>query len=233
MSKQEISPSVIRRLPRYYRFLGELANHGTVRISSKELSRQMGMTASQIRQDLNCFGGFGQQGYGYNVRALRDEIGLILGISAHRRTILIGLGNLGRAIASHVNFPECGCELIGLFDSNPFVAGKDIEGMPVHHADTLSGFCHQEHPELAILCVPENAAPALADKLVRYGVRAFWNFSHGDLHFDDPAILVENVHLADSLLTLTFGLTHETMNETAAKSAESDISTSQSSIRKD
>lgn len=209
MAKQEISPSVIRRLPRYRRFLGELCAKGTVRISSKELSEQMGLTASQIRQDLNCFGGFGQQGYGYNVRALYDEIGQILGVSEHRRTILIGLGTMGRAIASHVSFPQCGCELIGLFDSNPFVAGKDLNGMPVHHADTLAGFCHQEHPELAVICVPESAAPALAQKLVALGVRAFWNFSHGDLRIEDPTVLVENVHLADSLLTLTYGLGHD------------------------
>lgn len=206
MAKQEISPSVIRRLPRYFRFLGELAAKGTVRISSMELSRQMGLTASQIRQDLNCFGGFGQQGYGYNVRALHDEIGQILGVKLHRRTILVGLGNLGRAIASHVSFPECGCELIGLFDSNPFVAGRDLDGMPIHHTDTLSGFCRQEHPELAILCVPEQAAPKIAKQLAALGLRAFWNFSHGDLQLDDPEILVENVHLADSLLTLTYGL---------------------------
>jgi redox-sensing transcriptional repressor len=206
MAKQEISPSVIRRLPRYHRFLGELAAKGIVRISSMELSRQMGLTASQIRQDLNCFGGFGQQGYGYNVRALRDEIGQILGVSLHRRTILVGLGNLGRAIASHVSFPACGCELIGLFDSNPFVAGRDLDGMPIHHTDTLSGFCRQEHPELAILCVPEQAAPRIAKQLSGLGVRAFWNFSHGDLQLDEPGILVENVHLADSLLTLTYGL---------------------------
>ncbi len=206
MAKQEISPSVIRRLPRYYRFLGELAAEGTVRISSKELSEKMGLTASQIRQDLNCFGGFGQQGYGYNVKALQTEIGQILGISLHRRAILIGLGNLGRAIANHVIFPQCGCELIGLFDSNPFVAGRDLDGMPIHHTDTLAGFCHQEQPELAVLCVPEQAAPVIAEQLVGLGIRAFWNFSHGDLHFDDPAILVENVHLADSLLTLTYGL---------------------------
>lgn len=206
MAKQEISPSVIRRLPRYYRFLGELQEKGAARISSKELSAQMGLTASQIRQDLNCFGGFGQQGYGYNVRALHEEIGRILGVSAHRRAILIGLGNFGRAIASHVNFPACGCELIGLFDSNPFVAGRDIGGMPVHHTDTLAGFCHQERPELAVLCIPETAAPALAKHLVTLGIRAFWNFSHGDLQIDDPAILIENVHLTDSLLTLTYGL---------------------------
>ncbi|MBR5404863.1 MAG: redox-sensing transcriptional repressor Rex [Oscillospiraceae bacterium] len=206
MAKQEISPSVIRRLPRYYRFLGELQEQGTVRISSKELSGLMGLTASQIRQDLNCFGGFGQQGYGYNVRALCEEIGQILGVSLHRRAVLIGLGNLGRAIASHVSYADCGCELIGLFDSNPFVAGRDLNGMPIHHTDTLAGFCHQEQPELAILCVPEHAAPALAQTLVSLGVRAFWNFSQGDLRFDDSAIIVENVHLADSLLTLTYGL---------------------------
>lgn len=213
MAKQEISPSVIRRLPRYHRFLGELAAKGIVRISSMELSRQMGLTASQIRQDLNCFGGFGQQGYGYNVRALRDEIGQILGVSLHRRTILVGLGNLGRAIASHVSFPACGCELIGLFDSNPFVAGRDLDGMPIHHTDTLSGFCRQEHPELAILCVPEQAAPRIAKQLSGLGVRAFWNFSHGDLQLDEPGILVENVHLADSLLTLTYGLQQQSNPE--------------------
>ena len=219
MSKQEISPSVIRRLPRYHRFLGELAEQGIVRISSKELSQQMGMTASQIRQDLNCFGGFGQQGYGYNVRALRDEIGQILGISGHRRAILIGLGNLGRAIASHVSFPQCGCELIGLFDSNPFVAGRDLDGMPIHHTDTLSGFCRQEHPELAILCVPQQAAPRIAKQLAALGVRAFWNFSHGDLQLEGPDILVENVHLADSLLTLTYGLQQHSTSESDGISA--------------
>ncbi len=206
MAKQEISSSVIRRLPRYHRFLGELEKQGIARISSKELSVQMGLTASQIRQDLNCFGGFGQQGYGYNVAALHEEIGQILGVKAHRRTILIGLGDLGRAIATHVSFPQCGCELIGLFDSNPFVAGRDISGMPVHHTDTLAGFCHQEHPELAVLCVPEDAANALAQQLAALGIRAFWNFSHGDLKLSDPDIAVENVYLADSLLTLTYGL---------------------------
>ena len=158
------------------------------------------------------------------MRALRDQIGRILGIQDHRRTILVGLGDLGRTIANHVCFPECGCELIGLFDSNPFITGKDIEGMQVHHTDTLPGFCHQEHPELAILCVPENAAPVLAQKLVALGVRAFWNFSHGDLHFEDPAILVENVHLADSLLTLTYGLSHD-FSDDAADHAASDNGT--------
>ncbi|MBR5370717.1 MAG: redox-sensing transcriptional repressor Rex [Oscillospiraceae bacterium] len=215
MSKQEISASVIRRLPRYYRFLGELCEKGIVRISSKELSEQMGLTASQIRQDLNCFGGFGQQGYGYNVRALYDEIGRILDTSGHHRAILIGIGNFGRAIANHVNFLQCGCELIGLFDANPFVAGADLRGMPIHHIDTLAGFCHEEHPEIAILCVPDSAAQPLADKLCALGVRAFWNFSHCDLQIDKPDILVENVHLADSLLMLTYGLHRENLSDSA------------------
>ena len=206
MSKQPISTPVIRRLPRYYRFLGDLEREQVERISSRELAQRMGLSASQIRQDFNCFGGFGQQGYGYNVAALHEEIGQILGVKAHRRTILIGLGDLGRAIATHVSFPQCGCELIGLFDSNPFVAGRDISGMPVHHTDTLAGFCHQEHPELAVLCVPEDAANALAQQLAALGIRAFWNFSHGDLKLSDPDIAVENVYLADSLLTLTYGL---------------------------
>jgi len=215
VSKQEISASVIRRLPRYHRFLGALCKKGIVRISSKELSEQMGLTASQIRQDLNCFGGFGQQGYGYNVCALYDEIGRILDTAAHHRAILIGLGNFGRAIASHVRFPECGCELIGLFDANPFVAGKDLRGMPVHHIDTLAGFCHQEHPEIAILCVPDSAVQQLAEKLCTLGVKAFWNFTHCDLQLADPSVLVENVHLADSLLMLTFGLHRDDQSDSA------------------
>ncbi len=208
MTKQEVSPSVIRRLPRYYRFLGELHAQGKVRVSSGELSEALGLTASQIRQDLNCFGGFGQQGYGYNVAALHEEIGKILGVTHRRRAILIGLGNLGRAIANHVNFAHCGCELIGLFDANPFVAGNDLGGMPIHHMDTLEGFCHMEQPELAVLCLPEDAASAIAARLETLGIRAFWNFSHADLHLEDASCLVENVYLDDSLLTLAYGLNH-------------------------
>lgn len=208
MAKQEVSASVIRRLPRYYRFLGDLKEKGKVRVSSGELSDALMLTASQIRQDLNCFGGFGQQGYGYNVAALHEEIGKILGIGSRRPTILVGLGNLGRAIASHVNFSRCGCELIGLFDSNPFVAGNDLSGMPIHHTDTLEGFCHMEHPELAVLCLPEDAAPPIAQRLEKLGIRAFWNFSHADLHLESDSCVVENVYLDDSLLTLAYGLSH-------------------------
>ncbi len=208
MAKQEVSPSVIRRLPRYYRFLGDLKAKGKVRVSSGELSEALLLTASQIRQDLNCFGGFGQQGYGYNVAALYQEIGKILGVDRRRPAILIGLGNLGRAIANHVSFERCGCELIGLFDSNPFVAGKDLAGMPIHHTDTLEGFCHMEHPVLAVLCLPEDAAPPIAQRLEKLGILAFWNFSHADLHLENEAAMVENVYLDDSLLTLGYGLAH-------------------------
>ncbi len=206
MPKQAISSSVIRRLPRYHRFLTELEQKKVVRISSKELSAQMGLTASQIRQDLNCFGGFGQQGYGYNVSALREEIGRILGVNNRCRTILIGTGNLGRAIAMHVNFQQRGCELIGLFDSNPTVAGRDLAGMPIHHTDTLDGFCRMEKPVMAVLCIPRDAAPQMAEHLVSLGIRAFWNFSHADLILSDPDILIENVYLEDSLSTLAYGL---------------------------
>lgn len=206
MRGDEISLSVIRRLPRYHRFLGQLEREGIVRISSKELSERMGLSASQIRQDLNCFGGFGQQGYGYNVSALRGEIAAILGLSRRHRAILIGLGELGRAIAGHVRFSECACELIGLFDTNPFVAGRDLNGLAVHHIDTLAGFCHQEQPEIAILCVPGQSAPVLARQLAGLGVKGFWNFSHCELRLDIPGTIVENVCLADSLLTLAYEL---------------------------
>lgn len=206
MPKQAISSSVIRRLPRYRRFLTELEQKGVVRISSKELSARMGLTASQIRQDLNCFGGFGQQGYGYNVAALREEIERILGVHHRHRAIVIGMGNLGRTIASHVDFRQRGCELVGLFDSNPTVAGRDLAGMPIHHTDTLEGFCHMEQPVLAVLCIPRDAAPAMAERLVKLGVRAFWNFSHADLVLPGAGIMIENVSLGDSLSLLAYGL---------------------------
>ena len=206
MPKQAISSSVIRRLPRYHRFLRELEQKGVIRISSKELSERMGLTASQIRQDLNCFGGFGQQGYGYNVAALREEIEGILGVHDRHRTIVIGVGNLGRTIATHINFRQRGCELVGLFDSNPTVAGRDLAGMPVHHTDTLEGFCRMEHPELAVLCIPRDAAHSMAERLVQLGIRAFWNFSQADLLLSDPDIMIENVFLGDSLSLLAYGL---------------------------
>lgn len=206
MSKDTISNSVIRRLPRYYRFLGELETGGYVRISSRELAEKMGLTASQIRQDFNCFGEFGQQGYGYNVKGLRDEIGKILGLDEQTPIILLGAGNLGRAIASHIDFQNKGFELVGIFDASPEIIGKKIGNMIVSDIAELENFCNKNHPVAAILCIPKDAAKSETDRLINLGVRAFWNFTHYDLRVNHKDIAVENVHLGDSLSTLSYGL---------------------------
>lgn len=206
MSKNAISNSVIRRLPRYYRFLGELETGGYVRISSRELAEKMGLTASQIRQDFNCFGEFGQQGYGYNVKGLRDEIGKILGLDEQTPIILLGAGNLGRAIASHIDFQNKGFELVGIFDASPEIIGKKIGNMIVSDIAELENFCNKNHPVAAILCIPKDAAKSETDRLINLGVRAFWNFTHYDLRVNHKDIAVENVHLGDSLSTLSYGL---------------------------
>lgn len=203
MGKQ-VSISVIRRLPRYYRFLGDLLKNGIHRVSSRELSARMGLTASQIRQDLNCFGGFGQQGYGYNVEALHGEIGHILGMDQSYKVILIGVGNLGRAVASHMTFDGRGFALVGLFDSNERIVGETIRGLAVRHMDEMEAFCRQRKPDVAILCTPREAAQRIADKLVELGVRGFWNYSHYDIAMNHPQVAVENVHLGDSLMTLCY-----------------------------
>lgn len=206
MSKNAISNSVIRRLPRYYRFLGELESDGYVRISSRELAEKMGLTASQIRQDFNCFGEFGQQGYGYNVKGLKEEIGKILGLDEKTPIILLGAGNLGRAIASHIDFHNKGFELVGIFDANPEVIGKKISNVTVSDIAELENFCNKNHPVAAILCIPKDAAEEETDKLINLGVRAFWNFTHYDLRMNHNGIAVENVHLGDSLTILSYGL---------------------------
>lgn len=216
MAKGSISSSVIRRMPRYYRFLGELERQGVVRISSRELAERMGLTASQIRQDLNCFGGFGQQGYGYNVPELHSEIGKILGVDAASKTILVGAGNLGIAIARHLDFGKRGFELIGIFDKNPELWGKEISGISIADISAMEEFCAREHPTVAILCIPKTAAFDTAQKLYSLGIRGFWNFSHYDLRqFED--VVVENVHLGDSLLTLSYGLKSSEESEADAK----------------
>ena len=201
---ERISMSVVRRLPRYYRFLDELDKGGCVRISSRELAERMGLTASQIRQDLNCFGGFGQQGYGYNVAMLRDEIGYILGLNNRYKCIIIGAGNLGRAIALHMNFERRGMNLVGIFDCKESYAGQLVAGMPIRLIDSLEDFCNAEKPDVAVLCVPRAAADELADSLSRLGVRGIWNFSHSDISSRHPELAVENVHLGDSLMTLSY-----------------------------
>ena len=204
MSEKQVSTSVIRRLPRYYRFLGMLAENGVQRISSGELSSKMGLTASQIRQDLNCFGGFGQQGYGYNVIALREEIGKILGLSLPKKTILIGAGNLGRAILSHMEFEEKGFSIVGIFDRDQSLAGEQLAGLSILHTDALEEFCQAKKPLVAILCVPKMASQDLVCRLVALGIQGFWNFSHYDISVHYPDVAVENVHLGDSLMTLCY-----------------------------
>ena len=204
MSKQPISTPVIRRLPRYYRFLGDLEREQVERISSRELAQRMGLSASQIRQDFNCFGGFGQQGYGYNVTELREIIGEILGVNSNTGCILIGAGNLGKAIAAHVDFEKRGCRLIGIFDCDPLLVGTSTAGLPIMPLETLDRFCHEHHPQVAVLCIPKDAAQQLADRLIDLGLIGFWNFSHYDLRITDPHVIVENVHLGDSLMTLAY-----------------------------
>lgn len=214
MSKSiNISNSVIRRLPRYYRFLGELEDQQISKISSRELSERMHLTASQIRQDLNCFGGFGQQGYGYNVSELRKEIGRILGVDKHRKTILIGAGNLGTALAVHINFEKSGCSLIGIFDSNKKIVGNPLGKLTIIDIDELEKFCRENKPEVAVLCIPKSVTKEIVDRLTELGVRSFWNFSHYDINVEHKNIIVENVHLGDSLLTLSYGVNNNLDND--------------------
>lgn len=212
MSKDnsKISISVIKRLPRYYRFLGELKSNGIERISSNSLAQMMNLTASQIRQDLNCFGGFGHQGYGYNVAVLHSKIGVILGVDSKLKTILIGAGHLGNAIARHLDFEKKGCVLEAIFDIDENLMGKNICSIPIYNVAYLQEYCEKNKPVVAVLCIPKEAAQSLVDSLVSAGIRAFWNFSHYDLRCDyQENVVVENVHLGDSLLTLTYRANNE------------------------
>ena len=205
MSKHEhVSLSVIRRLPRYYRFLDELIKNGLTRISSRELSQRMGLTASQIRQDLNCFGGFGQQGYGYNVSLLQGEIGSILGVGVKNPAIIVGAGNIGRAIALNMDFGNMGFGLIGIFDVNKEIIGTKIKDVTIFDVSELEDFCRKNHPRIAVLTVPHDVAPDIVERLVNLGIIGFWNFSHYDFSVKYPNVAVENVHLGDSLMTLSY-----------------------------
>ena len=201
-----VSNSVIQRLPRYYRYLGDLKASGISRISSKALSERMNLTASQIRQDLNCFGGFGQQGYGYNIDVLREEIGHILGIDAPKKAIIVGMGNLGKALAQHLKFENKGFMLIGLFDIKESLIGQMVRNIPIRSTSNLDEFCRDNKPEVAIITTPKEAAQSLSDQLVKLGVKGFLNFSHYDLTVNHPEITVENIHLGDKLLTLSYRL---------------------------
>lgn len=201
---KEISSSVVARLPRYYRFLCELNSKGTKRISSKELAEIMGLTASQVRQDFNCFGGFGQQGYGYNIEQLIAEFADILGLNILKTAILIGAGNLGRAVANQLSFEDKGFKLVGIFDSDPLYKGIKIRDIPISSDDFIEEFCSVHVPDMAVLCLPADKAPDMVDKLVGLGVKSFWNFSHYDIHRKYPNLNVANVHLSDSLMTLSY-----------------------------
>ena len=203
MEEIEISQAVIRRLPRYYRYLGELLEHGVERISSNDLSRRMKVTASQIRQDLNNFGGFGQQGYGYNVKYLYTEIGKILGLEEDHHMIIIGAGNLGQALANYAAFEKRGFILKGIFDVNPRLQGVSIRGVPVRMLDELGEFVRENEVEIAALTIPKEKAIEVANILVENGVRAIWNFAHTDLNLPEH-IIVENVHLSESLMQLSY-----------------------------
>lgn len=205
MSK-EISQAVIRRMPRYYRYLGELIDEGVERISSSELSVRMKVTASQIRQDLNNFGGFGQQGYGYNVKYLYEEIGKILGLNEQHNFIIIGAGNLGQAIANYVKFEKLGFIVVGLFDVNPKLCNKKIRGIPIMMLDEIEDFLKDHTVDIAALTMPKQQADAVANQLVRLGVHAIWNFAHVDLELLDENVVVENVHLSDSLMQLSYNI---------------------------
>lgn len=213
MQEKEISQAVIRRMPRYYRYLGELLEDGVERISSNDLSKRMNVTASQIRQDLNNFGGFGQQGYGYNVKFLYEEIGKILGLNKKHNIIVIGAGNLGQALANYVKFEKLGFVITALFDVNPALEGVTVRGIKIHMLDELEDYCKDHVVDIAALTMPKEKADAIANRLVNLGIQAIWNFAHVDLDLIDKDVVVENVHLSDSLMQLSYNIVKNKQNK--------------------
>ena len=213
MQEKEISQAVIRRMPRYYRYLGELLEDGVERISSNDLSERMNVTASQIRQDLNSFGGFGQQGYGYNVKFLYEEIGKILGLNQKHNIIVIGAGNLGQALANYVKFEKLGFVITALFDVNPALEGVTVRGIKIHMLDELEDYCKDHVVDIAALTMPKEKADAIANRLVDLGIQAIWNFAHVDLDLIDKDVVVENVHLSDSLMQLSYNIVKNKKNK--------------------
>ncbi|WP_130868981.1 redox-sensing transcriptional repressor Rex [Intestinimonas massiliensis (ex Afouda et al. 2020)] len=204
MKKQKVSSPVIRRLPRYYRHLNDLHQAGVERISSNALGNSLGLTASQIRQDLSCFGEFGQQGYGYNVSTLRDEIADILGMNRGHTAVILGVGNLGRALMENFHFDRSGVALAAAFDVVPDLVGREVSGIPVHHVDHLEEYLAQHPASIGVLTVPGRVAPGIANRLVRSGVKGIWNFTNIELSLAAPDVVVEDVHFADSLLALSY-----------------------------
>ena len=204
--EKQISKAVIKRLPRYRRYLGELKRKGIEKISSKDLSELIGYTASQIRQDLNNFGGFGQQGYGYNVKYLYEEIGKILGLNTKHNIIVIGAGNLGQALANYVKFEKLGFMITALFDVNPALKDVTVRGIKIYMLDELETYCKENQVDIAALTMPKSKADAIANRLVDLGIHAIWNFAHVDLDLIDKDVVVENVHLSDSLMQLSYNI---------------------------
>ena len=202
--KSEVSTAVIKRLPRYHRYLGELMRDGTFRISSAQLSRIMNVTASQIGQDLNCFGGFGQQGYGYNVKYLHAKISELLGVNEGFRAVIVGAGNLGRALAATHMFDRRGVNRVAMFDVDPSIVGTRICGVPVYHIDELYDFCKRENVSIGVLSVPKDAAREVSETMIRAGVKGLWNFANMELEFDEEDVVIENIHLGDSLMKLCY-----------------------------
>lgn len=201
--RKEISMAVIRRLPKYHRYLYDLMRNDVDRISSKELSEKIGFTASQIRQDLNNFGDFGQQGYGYNVRDLYQEISSILGLKGEYNIVIVGAGNIGQAVANYAKFQKLGFTLRGIFDVNPKLIGLKIQDVRIHDIDELEEFLKETKIDLGVICVPKSNAQGVCDILVNNGVKGIWNFAPVDLLTSND-VVIENVHLSESLLTLTY-----------------------------
>ena len=204
IQKPTVSGAVIKRLPRYHRYLGDLLAQGKLRISSADLSRLMNVTASQIRQDLNCFGGFGQQGYGYNVKYLYGKISELLGVEEGYAAVIVGAGNLGRALASTHMFERRGVNRIAMFDKNPEVIGKTYSSIPVHDVKELYDFCKREKVAIGVLTVPKEAAYDVCKVLISAGVKGIWNFANMELKFPKSDVIVENIHLGDSLMKLCY-----------------------------
>ena len=202
--KSTVPAAVIKRLPRYHRYLGDLLLDGRLRISSAELSKIMNVTASQIRQDLNCFGGFGQQGYGYNIKYLHGKISELLGVNEGYSAVIVGAGNLGRALAATRMFERRGVKRLALFDVDERIIGTEIYGIPVYSVKELYDFCREHSVDIGVLTVPKEAAYSVATDMVRAGVRGIWNFANMELKLEDESVIVENIHLGDSLMTLCY-----------------------------
>jgi len=206
--EKKISLAVIKRLPRYYRYLGDLLDNGITRISSKDLSKRMNVTASQIRQDLNNFGCFGQQGYGYNVEILYNEIKKILGVDKQYNLVIIGAGNIGQALVNYVNFQKRGFNFIAMFDINPRLIGMTIRGIEIYDIDTLENFLKNHNVDIVVLTLPKNNAVKVSKIIIECGIKGIWNFSHVDLK-TPPNVVVENIHLTDSMMTLSYKLNNK------------------------